>query len=173
MATERQLWELNRSTPPSSRKFNGTALELWERACEYFQFCDKNPYWMTVQKNGKKSKSEGMVLDDLYIPTESDDTLDLPVKRMYTKQGFCIRLGVPKAFFNNYEKYYPDDDNMLTCIEVISDIIEEHQLTNAAGGFYKEALVSKINALTEKLAVDNNIKKIDIFKIGDQEISFE
>ena len=112
---------------------------LWEAACDYFEWCDANPW--SVQKTKKKGKSK-----------EIETT---PTQRPYTNAGLCVYLGVNTDYLNEIT-----DKDYSGIITRIKQIIETNQVEGAMVGAYNANIVARINGLTEKTDLTSNGEKL-------------
>ena len=75
---------------------------LWEAACEYFQWCDENP-WTTrksIQKNIPVRVKKGKrVITENQQQTEQQVS---PVSRPYSLMGFCIYVGASTRWWSSF-----------------------------------------------------------------------
>ena len=127
-----QFWRL-RSKNGKERKFP-TSEALWEAACEYFEWCDENPW--RIEKTKKKGKSK-----------EVEST---PTQRPYTIAALCMYLGVHSTYLNDLK-----DKDYSEVITRIKQIIETNQIEGAMVGAYNANIVSRINGLTDKMDIES------------------
>ena len=132
-----QFWRL-RSKNGKKRKFP-TSEALWEAACDYFAWCDDNPW--RIEKTKKKGKKK-----------EIETT---PTQRPYTIAALCMYLGVNSAYLNEIKD--EDYSEVITCIK---QVIETNQLEGAMVGAYNANIVSRINGLTDKLDLESQGEKL-------------
>ena len=112
---------------------------LWEAACDYFAWCDANPW--SVQKTKKKGKSK-----------EIETT---PTQRPYTIAALCMYLGVHSTYLNDLK-----DKDYSEVITRIRQIIETNQIEGAMVGAYNANIVSRINGLTDKMDIESGGEKL-------------
>ena len=76
-----RFWEL---AEVQGRKTEFTPEELWQKAIDYFRWCDENP-WIKIEQLRKATVT---------IDENGKETLhtiaELPTQRPYTIAGFCI-----------------------------------------------------------------------------------
>ena len=119
-----KLWQL--------RKFDGrkpifeTPDQLWERACEYFDFIDNNP----ILKTDFKGKDNEMVQYDLQRP--------------YTWHGLYVYLNVCNL---DHYKTKTDFSDVLTRI---GNIMYCQKFEGASSGIFNHAIIARDLGLTEK-----------------------
>ncbi len=110
---------------------------LWEAACEYFEWCDKNPLIEIDFKGGKAKKVE------------------YPKMRAYTIRDMCRFLGVNEQYINEFEeglkdkkdKKSKDFSQIVTCIR---DVIYTQKFQGAAAGFLNPNIIARELGLADK-----------------------
>lgn len=112
---------------------------LWSAACEYFAWCDTNPW--RIEKTKKKGKSK-----------EVEST---PTQRPYTIAALCMYLGVHSTYLNDLK-----DKDYSEVITRIRQIIETNQIEGAMVGAYNANIVSRINGLTDKMDIESGGEKL-------------
>ena len=112
---------------------------LWEAACDYFAWCDANPW--RIEKTKKKGKSK-----------EVETT---PTQRPYTIAALCMYLGVHSTYLNELK-----DKDYSEVITRIRQIIETNQLEGAMVGAYNANIVARINGLTDKIDIESQGEKL-------------
>ena len=132
-----QFWRL-RSKNGKERKFP-TSEALWEAACDYFEWCDSNPW--RIEKTKKKGRSK-----------EVEST---PTQRPYTIAALCMYLGVHSTYLNDLK-----DKDYSEVITRIRQIIETNQIEGAMVGAYNANIVSRINGLTDKMDIESGGEKL-------------
>lgn len=113
---------------------------LWEKACEYFEWCDNNP-WI------KKDFVRGGDMAGTII--------DLPTQRPYTISGFCVFAGIDVKTFENYSKAEGYEDFFPVCIH-IREIIATQKFEGAAVGAFNSNLIIRDLGMVDKQ--DQNVK---------------
>lgn len=130
-----QFWK-QRSKHGRDKLFESST-KLWNAACEYFAWCDDNP-WMKVDFKGKDA-------DEVHIPTA----------RPYSISGLCLYLNCNSAFFRQFKKSLKKTDkDFSTVISRIEDTIATQQFEGATVGAYNANIISR----TLGLADNQNIK---------------
>ena len=124
---------------------------LWEAACEYFNWCEKNPFYEAEQvKNParpyKNDKDEWVVPDTL---------ISLPKMRPFTFQGLCLFLHVNTVWFNKFEKETANKEDQVSqdfsqiCTR-IREIIYNQKFSGAASGFFNPNIICRDLGLSDK-----------------------
>jgi hypothetical protein len=114
--------------------------ELWEAACEYFQWCEDNPL-MEVDFRGKDA-----------------DRVELPKMRAFTWDG--LELYIDIYSLRDYKKN-PDYKEFSQVITRIEKVIYNQKFTGAAAGFLNPNIIARDLGLADKREVDKVIKKLN------------
>ena len=127
-----------------------TADLLWEAACEYFQWCDENP-WIKKDFKGKDA-------------TE----VDIPTARPYTLTALCLYLDCSESYFREFrrqirlrkEEGYSDDkegkkiakkdEDFLTVISRIDRTVYSQKFEGAAVGAFNANIISRDLGLVDR-----------------------
>lgn len=151
MANEgNQFWK-QRSQHGRNMLFASSIL-LWEAACEYFQWCDENPWYKTDFK--------GSDIIEVKIPTA----------RPYTLSGLCLFLDCSSSYFRAFKSTATEDKkDFLTVIEKLEEIIYTQQFEGAIVGTFNSNIIARSLGLSEKtinfdVPSDN---QIDYSKLSD------
>lgn len=128
-----QFWKM-RSKHGRDKIFK-TPEVLWEAACEYFQWCDENP-WMKNEaiKSGEKVGK----------------LVKVPTARPYTLSGLCIFLGVNQAYFRNFEANNKNSQDFSAVLSRIHEVIYTQKLEGAAVGAFNANIIARDLGLSEK-----------------------
>jgi len=170
--TEKRLWELNAHSIPSKPMFYGSPQELFEAAKTYFRLCDQNPFYKSEQNKSKSESSEEVEVGDHIIP--KDQLIDIPVRRIYTRSGFALSIGLTEAaIFLNPEKRYKERPDLIPIIAWIAEVIDTEQFEGAATGFYNAGIIQRKLGLSEKVENKHSGEVTQVFKIGDMEFTLE
>jgi hypothetical protein len=114
-----------------------TPEELWEKACEYFTWCNENPW----------NKNEAIKSGD-YAGT----IIKIPTERPYTLQALCIFSGIVTQTFYNYAQ----TEAYLDITTRIREIIYSQKFEGAAVGAFNASIIARDLGLTDK--TDSNIQ---------------
>jgi len=151
-----KFWKL-RSTHGRDALFASADL-LWEAACQYFEWCDKNPL---IEVEQVKSPGKGVYDKKKEAWVFPPALVELPKMRAWTLKALCIYLGCNAGYFNNFKgrlkKSRPKDMEFLEVITRIEDTIYVQKFEGAAAGFLKENLISRELGLVDKQQVDANV----------------
>lgn len=157
-----QLWKL-RAKHGRDKLFASPTL-LWEAACEYFQWCDDNPFYETKPMAVSQGMNAG----------SSIEMVEIPVKQAYTLHGLCIYLDCGTAYFRNFKNEdRKDADGFKSVIAKIEETIYDQQFSGAASGFFKENIISRSLGLKDQKDITSNgneispITQVEIIKTNE------
>lgn len=105
--------------------------ELWDKAVEYFQWCEKNPW--------KESKPFG---------TGHTATINHP--RALTETGFRIFANFSKGTWDNYCSGKDGFEDYLGVTTHIKEVIYTQKFEGAAAGFFNANIIARDLGLSEK-----------------------
>ncbi len=150
MTPGNQFWKL-RSRHGRKKLFETPEL-LWKAACEYFQWCQDNPWYKTeqIRQPGKGYKdSEGE-----YHPPEL--TTDIPTDRPFTIQGLCLYLDCNTVYFNQFEKALKGKEDELSVgfsqiVLRIRETIYQQKFEGAAVGAFNASIIARDLGLRDKV----------------------
>jgi hypothetical protein len=122
---------------------------LWAAACEYFQWCDDNPFIKAEAKTVNIGDYQSVI-----------KIAELPVMRPYTMHGLTIYLDCGIVYFEQFEKLLKEkiekdssdqksNDFSLVCTR-IREIIYEQKFTGAASGFFNASIIGRDLGLADK-----------------------
>lgn len=115
---------------------------LWQAACEYFEWCDKNPLIEVDYKGGFATK------------------VDIPRPRAYTMQGLCLYLGCNTGYFNDFEKGLKGSKDkqaaeFSTIVTRIRETVFAQKFEGAAAGLFNSNIIARELGLADKKEVEN------------------
>jgi len=145
-----QFWKL-RSKHGRDKLFKTPEL-LWEAACEYFQWCDENPFKIVEQT---KSQSKGVINVKTGEVTFPNALTELPVIRPYTIHGLCLYLDCNCMYFNHFEESLKDKTDKQSkdfsiIITRIRETIYNQKFSGAASGFFNSSIIARDLGLIDK-----------------------
>lgn len=144
-----RFWEL-RSKHGRDKLFETPQL-LWEAACEYFNWCDSNPW------NKKELVKSGDLAGKLF---------DIPTERPYTITGLCIYLGCNEAYFRVFKGQLPaGEKDFNTVIEQIEQVIYTQKFEGAAVGAFNANIIARDLGLRDKSETEISNKPGESFDI--------
>jgi hypothetical protein len=114
---------------------------LWEAACEYFTWCDKNPW----------KKQEAIKSGD-----NAGTLISVPTQRPYTMSGLCIYLDCNQAYFRQFKERCGEDFS--TVITRIEEIIETQQFEGAAVGAFNANIIARKLGLADKKELEGSME---------------
>lgn len=143
-----QLWQTVQR--PRGRPIISDPADLWQKAVNYFKWCDDNP-----QARAEVIKHQG-----------EGDLIDVPLGRPYSMDGLTIMLGVSGSYFRSRKMELADKEDMKTAtpqeielldtILLIESVVRTQQVEGAAVGIFKENLISRINGLADNVNQNNS-----------------
>lgn len=158
-----KFWQ-QRSKHGRDRLFKSADL-LWESACEYFQWCDDNPWVKVEQKKGNSNidvfdlmelaKKEGLDANQV-MKSAINPLMEIPTARPYTIQGLCSYLdGINVGYFNDFEKSLKgktDDSSkdFSVVITRIHETIYQQKFEGATIGAFNATIISRDLGLADK-----------------------
>lgn len=150
-----QFWKC-RSSHGRDKLFSTPEL-LWEAACEYFQWCDENP-WTTnkaIQKVVPVKRNKGKKVET--INEELTQREVIPTERPYSLSGFCIYVDASSMWWRNFKEQCKNnkDEDFLIVITRVEEIIRTQQFEGACVGAFNANIISRTLGLADKQEVDH------------------
>lgn len=139
-----QFWKL-RSKHGRDKLFASPEL-MWEAACEYFQWCEDNPF----------TKAEAKVVNG-YKETGSVEIAELPYMRPFTLEGLCSYLDCGTAYFRNFD---PPNEDFRSVVTRIKETIYNQKFSGAASGFFNANIIARDLGLADKKDIDKTVRQI-------------
>jgi len=142
-----QFWKL-RSKHGRDKLFATPEL-MWEAACEYFQWCEDNP-WMKTETT---------------IRGANTDVKTTPTERPFTMQGLCLYLDCNTQYFNQFKKELKEDDKDFSLVITrIEENIYKQKFEGAAVGAFNANIIARDLGLTDNKNIDlkDERKTLDI-----------
>lgn len=137
---------------------------LWEAACEYFNWCDENPWMKIEQKKGNAkvdlmeimeiSKEEGLDANQV-MKSAFSSLVEIPTARPYTMQGLCSYLNTNKGYFDDFEKSLKDkadetSKDFSVIITRVRETIYQQKFEGATIGAFNASIIARDLGLTDK-----------------------
>lgn len=151
-----QFWKL-RSKHGRNKLFADSEL-LWAAACEYFQWCNDNPW----------------TREETTIRGENIDVKTIPTDRPFTLSGLCIYLDCNTQYFSQFKKTLTDKDKDFSLVVTrIEETIYTQKFEGAAVGAFNANIIARDLGLKDKSEVEQktdmnlNLSKEIIKKISD------
>lgn len=142
-----QLWQLVQNA--GRCVIISDAGELWQKAIEYFKWCDENP-----QNKGELVKHQG-----------DAELFDVPLGRPYSMDALTIYANVSDSYFRSRKGTLGDkveantatEDELalLDTIRRIESIVRTQRFEGAAVGIYKENLISRVDGYADNINQHN------------------
>ena len=113
---------------------------LWEAACEYFKWCDDNPWYRN------EAVKSGMMAGEI---------VSIPTARPYTLTALCLYLGVGAQYFRDFKKGLKVDENEIDkdfslLVIRIEEIIYSQKFEGAAVGVFNSSIIARDLGLADK-----------------------
>lgn len=149
-----QFWKM-RSKHGRDKLFETPEL-LWESACDYFQFCDDNPWVRTKTQSYDKGEFSGESLEEI------------PTQRPYSKKGLFVFIDCSDTWLTNFKKTASND--FLRVIERIENIIETQQWEGATVGAFNSNIIARTLGLKDSSDITTGGDKITDKNLSPEEI---
>lgn len=120
------------------RKFK-SPLELWNKALEYFQWVDDNPW---QRKNGSSATTQSGMSSSNHL----NQNVQL-FPRAYTLYGLCAYIGMTK--WADFKKSYIDKAGFSEVIHAIENVITAQQVDGAMIHQFDSNLVARLNGIAD------------------------
>ncbi|MCK4786850.1 MAG: DNA-packaging protein [Desulfobacteraceae bacterium] len=121
-----QFWKL-RSKHGRDKLFATSEL-LWDAACEYFQWCDDNPWIKTETKERSSGK----------------DITTAPSSRPYTISGLCLYLDCNIQYLSQFKADLPEnEEDFSLVITRIEQTIYTQKFEGAAVGVFNANIIAR------------------------------
>lgn len=141
---------------------------MWDAACEYFKYCEDNPFL--------KAEAKVVMIGDYQSQVEISN---LPVMKPFTLEGLCIFLDVNTVYFHQFEKGLEGKTDALSkdfsqIVTRIRDVIRNQKFSGAASGFFNASIIARDLGLVDKAETKHSVDEsvVETFKIGDKIITF-
>ena len=118
-----------------------TAQSFWDKACEYFQWCDDNPISIEIFKG--------------------DEIATISKRRIYNHNGLLAFMGLTKT---EAEEYYLFADYRRV-MEIINQVIYSDKFEGAAIGLYSANLIARDLGLSDKKEISTTTNEIVVLEI--------
>jgi len=143
--SDNQHWQLIRS---GGQEIVDTPEKLWERAEQYFQWCDDNP--IITKRPITSGKAAGTM-------TKVEHT------RLYTIKAFCLHANVSEKYLKEVSQSGDESSQYYIVVMKILMIIYTQNLEGAAADIYNPIIVSKILSLDKDTGSDKEVNvKVEI-----------
>lgn len=137
--------------------------KMWDAACEYFEWCENNPFRKVEQTRGGRSKKD-IEVDEEGMREVDTGLVELPVMRPFTIEGVCHYMDVNSEYLTKFESNLKtakklNEKQVKDFIRVITRIretIRRQKFEGAASGFFQQNIIARDLGLTEKQQIDVN-----------------
>lgn len=111
---------------------------LWKAACDYFNWCDKNP-WLKKDWVGKDAIE-----------------VDKPTARPYTITGLCLYLDCGKNYWEQFKK--AEHEGFSGVITRIEEIIYTQKFEGAVVGAFNASIIARDLGLADKQEITGEVQ---------------
>lgn len=129
-----EYWKL-RSKHGRDKLFNTPDL-LWEAACEYFLWCDTNPWY----------KNEAVKSGDL-----AGELIKVPTARPFTLAGLCLYMDASESYWKEFRKGDNLSEDFLSVITRVEEIVRNQKYEGAAVGAFNANIIARDLGLRDKV----------------------
>ena len=147
--TGNQFWKL-RSKHGRDKLFATPEL-MWEAACEYFEWCEDNPFYEVEQAKSISKPYKDKETGDVIFP---EQFVKLPKMRPYTMQGLCLYIDCSTSYFREFKSNLKNtnelDKDFLTVTTRIEETIYNQKFSGAASGFLNANIIARDLGLSDK-----------------------
>lgn len=170
-----RFWEL-RSKHGRDKLFETPEL-MWEAACEYFKWCQNNPF-MEVQQ----AKVNPVPIKDEKTGKYSwpPNLIELPKMRPFTLHGLCLYMDCGTAYFRNFKsEERAHGEGFKSVIAKIEEVIYNQKFSGAASGFFNSNIIARDLGLKDSIEQDITSKgqsintSINIYPPGVEELEIK
>jgi hypothetical protein len=124
---------------------------MWEAACEYFEWCEDNPFYESKPMVTSNGGNEG----------SSIEMAEIPIKRPFTLEGLCLYMNASSAYFRVFKsEERAKKEDYLTVINAIEETIANQQFSGAAAGFFNANIIARKLGLKEQTDITTQGEKI-------------
>lgn len=143
-----RFWE-QRSKHGRDKLF-ATPQLLWEAACEYFSWCENNPFYETKAMSVSQGMNSG----------SSIELIEIPIKRPFTLHGICLYFGCSTDYFRAFKSQEREGkEDFITVISEIEQTIYDNKFSGAASGFFNANIIARDLGLADKSELKHSIPK--------------
>ena len=141
MADNRKIWEIANPLNKGGRPRKYSPKELWEKAVEYFEWIDANPF-IAIEFKGKDA-----------------NMVEVPKKRPYTIEGLCLYLNCGRRYLDDLEESIrgkndkKSKDYSSVCSQ-IRGIIYTNKFEGASANFFNPMIIARDLGLAEKREIN-------------------
>lgn len=149
---------------------------FWKAACEYFEWCDANP-WVKIEQVKQKGKPYyDNELEEWVLPP---DTIEIPTQRPYGYKALCLFIGAGHNYLTQFKQSLAAKGDNLSDFEKefsvvlarVEDIIYTQKYEGAVIGAFNPMIISRDLGLAEKTESTVDLSATVITKEQAREIS--
>lgn len=166
-----KLWKVVPNPTGRPRLYKSPA-KLWEKALEYFQWVDDNPWQVKAGTSSMTSRKAKKDDEDDQKDNAMRQTVQV-FQKPYTLYGFCSFAGIYK--WGDFKKNYEVQPGFLEVICAIEDTIKCQQVTGAMLHQFDGNLTARLNNIadTTKAEVtgkDGEPLAVSLPKLSDEDL---
>jgi len=170
-----KFWEL-RSKHGRDKIFETPDL-MWEAACEYFEWCQNNPFHKVEQSRSKSTKKNTEIGND-GIEVKDTGLIEIPIMRPFTMKGISLYFGETETYLKDFirrEKKKEDQKSkdFVTVTTRIKDIIYNQQFSGSASGFLNPNIIARNLGLSDKVETKSKLQISPYEDLTEQELKAE
>ncbi len=111
---------------------------MWTAACEYFDWCEANPFLSTEAKVTSSGSGMGSEIE----------TIDIPKMRPFTLQGLTLYLNCNTLYFRDFKEGLKGKKDKLSkdfslVVSTIEETIYNQKFSGAAAGFLNANIIAR------------------------------
>lgn len=150
----KRLWEMINLRKDIS--YADTAQAMWERACEYFIWCDENPVvWKSTIMSG----------------TRGGDKVENESPRPYSVRAMCLFCGLSEGYISSVRGSKDHSSDYYLVVSKVLSIIYVQNLDFATAGVFNPVFTSKLLNLGDEDTISEP-SKVEIITNGIPSLSY-
>lgn len=160
------LW----GNPQKPKKY--TPGQLWEKAIEYFEWCDENPI-IIIEQTKMPQRLDASMMKTMklsMIKAFLKQTVEMPHQRCYSIEGLAIFANMNPDTFYEYAK---QDTYSETCTRIRHIINTQHLEGGMAGTFNANIVTRKLGLVDKKDMTSDGKQLMPNIVVQDQKTAEE
>jgi len=138
-----------------------TPEQLWNGACDYFDWCENNPIIIIEQSKMPQRLDASMIktMKPAMVKAFLKQTIEMPHQRAYSIERLCIYLNISRETFDRYSK----DEGFETYYDVcraIREIINNQHFEGGMTGTFNAGIVTRKLGLIDKKDMTSDGKQL-------------
>lgn len=144
---ETEHWKVVNSYKNAAQAITTTPEQIWELACNYFEWCDENP--ITAKRTLTSGKTQG-------------EKVTVEFKRPYTVKGFCLHSRMSERYIKDMSESMTKESDWYIVIERILTIIYNQVLEGALVDVYNPIMASKLLNMDKEADPGSSVVRVEI-----------